>query len=210
MALVKKTSFLTSKAKLAFTQLWQVFTKAPILCHFDLKCHIRIETNVSSYAIGGILSQLASNLGQWNLMIFFSRKMIFTKTCYKTYNGKLLAIVKAFKTWRHYLEGYKYKVLILTDHNNFCQFMDTKSLSSKQVRWAQKFSWYHFQIDYHQNKANGAANALSCFSQRSQSKKEELWAKNTQILHRLQFSLTNTSLLELSFFISASNMKPLH
>ena len=40
VALVKKASFLTPEAKLAFTQLWQAFTEAPILHHFDPKCHI--------------------------------------------------------------------------------------------------------------------------------------------------------------------------
>ena len=49
------TSYLTLKARLAFTQLRKAFTKAPILQHFDLKCHIRIETNPSSYPIGGVL-----------------------------------------------------------------------------------------------------------------------------------------------------------
>ncbi len=59
--------------------------------------------------------------------------MISAETRYKTHNQELLAIVKAFKTWGHYLEGCKYKVLVLNDHHNFCQFMDTKNLSSRQV-----------------------------------------------------------------------------
>ena len=46
--------------------------------------------------------------------------MIFAKTCYKTHNGEFLAIVETFKTWRYYLEGYKYEVLVLTDYNNLC------------------------------------------------------------------------------------------
>ena len=35
--------------------------------------------------------------------------------------------------------------------------MDTKSLDSRQVRWAQKLSKYHFRIDYRQGKAKRAA-----------------------------------------------------
>ena len=46
--------------------------------------------------------------------------------------GELLAIVEAFKTWRHYLKGCKYKVLMLTNHKNLCRFMDTNSLSFRQ------------------------------------------------------------------------------
>ena len=90
--------------------------------------------------------------------------MIPTETRYKTHDAELLAIIEASKTWRHYLEGCKYEVLVLTNYNNFWRFMDIKSLSSKQVRWAQELSRYHFRIDYYQDKANGAADALSCFS----------------------------------------------
>ena len=74
---------------------------------------------------------------------------------------------------------------MLTDHNNLCRFMDPKSLSLRQVRWAQKLSRYYFRIDYHQGKANAAADVLSHFPQRSQSEEEELRAEITQILHRL-------------------------
>ena len=70
--------------------------------------------------------------------------MIPAETCYETHDGELLAIVEAFKTWRNYLEGCRHEVLVLTDHNNFCQFLDTKSLSSSQVGRAQKLSRYHF------------------------------------------------------------------
>ena len=90
--------------------------------------------------------------------------MVSVETQYKTHNSKLLAIIKAFKTWRHYLERCKYKVLVFIDHNNLCCFIDTKNLSSRQVYWAQELFQYHFQIDYRQGKANAAADTLSRFS----------------------------------------------
>ena len=55
--------------------------------------------------------------------------MIPAEAWYETHNGKLLAIVEAFKTWRYYLESCKHKILVLTDHNNLRYFIDTKSLS---------------------------------------------------------------------------------
>ncbi len=145
--------FLTPEARLAFTRLRQAFTEAPILHHFDSEHHIRIETDPSDHAIGGVLSQLtsdqclsvsdehffseSSDVGQWHPVAFFSRKIIPAETRYETHEQELLAIVEIFKTWRHYLEGCKYEVCVLTDHNNLRRFMDTKSLSSRQVRWAQ-------------------------------------------------------------------------
>ena len=89
-----------------------------------------------------------SYVGQWHPMAFFPRKMLPAETRYETHNQDLLAIVETLKNWRHYLEGCKYEVLVLTDHNNLRRFMDTKSLSSKKVRWAQELSRYHFRIDY--------------------------------------------------------------
>lgn len=55
--------FLTLEARLAFTQLRQIFTKALIVQHLDLKRHIWIETNASGYAIDDVLSQLTEKTG---------------------------------------------------------------------------------------------------------------------------------------------------
>ncbi len=97
----------------------QAFVEALILNDFDLKRHILIEMDASGYAIDGVLSQLTSDdSGQWHPVVFFSRKMILAETGYETHDGDLLAIVEAFKTWRHYLEGCKHEVLVLTDYNN--------------------------------------------------------------------------------------------
>ena len=150
---MEESTFLTPDAREAFNQLRQAFTKSPILRHFDSECHIWIEIDALGYAIVGVLSQLTSDhltsdQGQWQPVAYFSRKMIPAETRYETHDGELLAIVEAFKTWRHYLEGCKHEVLVLTDYNNLRRFMDTKSLSSRQVRWAQELSRYHFRIDY--------------------------------------------------------------
>ena len=151
-------SFLTPDARTAFNRLQITFTEAPILWHFDPEYHIRIETDALGYAIGRVLSQMTSgtspngvvikaDLSQWHLLAFFSRKIILAEIRYKIHDGEFLAIVEAFKTWRHYFEGCKHKILVLTDYNNLRCFMDTKSLSSRQVCWAQKLSQYHFQIN---------------------------------------------------------------
>ncbi len=124
--------------------------------------------------------------------------MILAETQYETHNGELLAIIEVFQTWKHYQEGCKHGVLVLTDHNNLQRFRDTKSLSSKLVRWAQELSRYHFRIDYWQSKANGAADALSWYPQRSAEEEETLQAENTKILHRLQSPLARVSGLSIS------------
>ena len=135
-------------------------------------------------------------------MAFFYCKIIPAETKYETYDGELLAIVEAFKTWRYYLKGSQHEVLVLTNYNNFRRFMDTTSLSFRQVCWAQKLSCYHFQIDYRQAKANGAVDALSWYSQQSAKEEKILYTTNVKILHRLQSLLAKVS----GFLINSSHL----
>ena len=51
-----RSDFLTPGAKLVFAELRQAFVKAPILHHFNLERHIRIETDASRYAISEVLN----------------------------------------------------------------------------------------------------------------------------------------------------------
>ena len=54
----QKPIFLTSNVKKVFNNLKQVFIKASILQYFNWKSYIKIDTNVSSYAIDRVLNQL--------------------------------------------------------------------------------------------------------------------------------------------------------
>ena len=58
IGVIGEPNFLISDAKKTFNHLRLVFIKAPIFQYFDLKSHIQIETDASSYAIGKVLSQL--------------------------------------------------------------------------------------------------------------------------------------------------------
>ena len=50
------SNFITSDTGTAFNHLWLAFNQALILQHFDSECHIQIETDVSGYAICGMLN----------------------------------------------------------------------------------------------------------------------------------------------------------
>ncbi len=156
------------RPKKAFLYLRNGSTKALILHYFDTGCYIYIKTNTLKYAIDKVISQMTldqllsnhiihenlesnfsqSEIGQWHPVAFFSLKMLPIETWYETLNQKLLAIMEVFKTWRYYLEGYKYEVCIFIDHKKLRQFMITKNLSSHWVPWAQKLSHYNFHINY--------------------------------------------------------------
>ena len=144
----------------AFQRLTDAFKKAPLLKHFDPRLSIRIETDASEYALASILSQLQKDNKQWHPIAFNSQKMIPAERNYETHDQELLAIVTAFKQWRHYLEGSFHAVEVLTDHNNLKYFMGLAQLNGRQAQWAMKLSMFDFFITPRPGKTN-PADALS-------------------------------------------------
>ena len=179
-------TFLPKEASEAFEALKEAFMTAPVLRHFDPAKPSRVETDASDRAIGAILSQQDED-GHWHPVAYLSRKMIPAEGNYEVHDKELLAIVDAFKHWRHYLEGARHEVLVLTDHNNLRKFMETTRLSPRQVRWAQELSRYNFVIDYRPGTKN-PADGLSRRPDHMNSTAEEVDA-NRQILKQLQQSL---------------------
>ena len=69
----------------------------------------------------------------------------------------MLAIVYAFKEWRHYLEAPLKTVSVITDHEALTRFMDTKTLARKrQTRWAEYLAAFNFRILWRVGKKNPA------------------------------------------------------
>ncbi len=105
----------------AFRRLQQAFTTAPVLVHFDPDKLIRLETDLSGFAIAGILSQLANQstpadsagsqrgnrkvAQDWRPFAFWSRTMQPAECNYTVRDQEMLVIVMSCRHWRHYLEG---------------------------------------------------------------------------------------------------------
>src|SRR5436190_23265350 len=75
---------------------------------------------------------------------------------YDTHDQELLAIVKSFRQWRHYLEGSRHPIMVLVDHANLRYFMTTKKLSRQQARWAERLAAFDFEIQYYKGSTNPA------------------------------------------------------
>ena len=118
-----------------------------------------MKADASDYAIAAILSQLVAS-GMWHSVAFWSRKMILAEQNYETHDQELLAIVTAFKQWRHYLDSVKHVIEVLTDHNNLQGFMMMKSLNGRQARWVIKLLPFDFAIAHCAGRTN-PADALS-------------------------------------------------
>jgi hypothetical protein len=63
---------------------------------------------------------------------------------YDVGDRELLAVVKALKVWRHWIEGAKHPFLIWTDHRNLEYIRAARRLNPRQARWAIFFNLISF------------------------------------------------------------------
>ncbi|EED18398.1 gag/polymerase/env polyprotein, putative [Talaromyces stipitatus ATCC 10500] len=138
----------------AFLELLSAFETVSLLQHFDPDLLTRLETDASKYTLSGILSQLFEE--QWHPIAFYSRQFKGPELNYGTPDQEMLAIVRAFKHWRHYLEGSKYPVEVLTDHHNLQTFMKQSRLNGRQAQWCYYLTPYDFVIKWRSGSTNPA------------------------------------------------------
>lgn len=144
---------MTTAAMRAFEELKNAFTIAPLLKHYDPNLPIRVETDASGRALGAVISQKHGDL--WHPIAFLSRKLSPAEANYDTADAEFLAIVEAFRTWRHYLAYTQHPVLVVTDHLNL-KYLETKKLRPRQIRWVQELAAFDFVIEWREGHRNPA------------------------------------------------------
>ena len=157
----------------------EILGEESILQRHDADKKQTMKTDTSQWAIAACLSQ-SSDGKRGKPVAFHSRKLTPAEQNYDIHDKELLAIVDAFKHWRHYLQGARHEVSVITDHKNLTSFTTTKVLNKRQVRWAEELSSYNFKISYRKGTENQAADALS----RRTDYMESSASKEMQILRR--------------------------
>jgi RNase H-like domain found in reverse transcriptase/Reverse transcriptase (RNA-dependent DNA polymerase) len=147
--------------KLAFLTLKQAFIFALVLTHYKPGCLLVVETDASDYALAAILSQVKSNR-EIHPVTYLSHTFSDTKLNYNTHDKELMAIYEAFKAWRHYLEGTKVPVDVVTDHKNLEYFCTTWILSRRQAQWSTFLSGFNMVIRFCPGCLRKKPNALTC------------------------------------------------
>ena len=130
---------LTKEVRTTFKELKVAFTTVPVLWHYNANLPVRLETDTSSFAILGILSQQNNEESpekcHWHPVAFWSHQMLPVEWNYHAGQMELLAIVMACKHWHHYLDSADTPVNILSDHSNLRNFMTMKELMGRLAWW---------------------------------------------------------------------------
>ncbi|WMV32390.1 hypothetical protein MTR67_025775 [Solanum verrucosum] len=94
-----------------------------------------------------------------NVIVYALRQFKVHEWNYPMHDLKLAAVVFALKIWRHYLYGVKCEVF--TDHRSLQHVLTQKDLNLRKRRWMELLKDYDMTIQYHPDKANVVADALS-------------------------------------------------
>jgi RNase H-like domain found in reverse transcriptase/Reverse transcriptase (RNA-dependent DNA polymerase) len=122
----------SNNAQCTLASLKGTFISVPVLCHFDPKLRIILETDASDYAIATILSQVDEN-NEIRPVAFCSCFMQHAKLNYNIHDKELLMVFNAFCTWCTYLKGAMHTNSVITDHKNLEYFTSTKLLTHQQA-----------------------------------------------------------------------------
>jgi hypothetical protein len=148
------------KQQQAFEKIKELVRKAPILQLHDPELQSMIRPDASGFALGLVYEQIKEN-GERVIVAFYSRQFTMAERNYDVHDRELLAIVEAFKHWRHYLQGSKHEIIVKSDHHNLTYFTTTKELAGRQARWAEYLARFNFRIEHIKGKENVTADALS-------------------------------------------------
>ncbi|GKE40466.1 putative reverse transcriptase domain-containing protein, partial [Tanacetum coccineum] len=153
--IAKPLTVLTQKSKTfnwgkeqenAFQTLKGKLCDAPVLALPDGPKDFMVYCDASGLGLGCVLMQ------RGKVIAYASRQLKIHKKNYTSHDLELVAVVFAFKIWRHNLYGTK--SVIYTDHKSLQHIFSQKELNMRQRRWIELFSDYDYEIRYHPCKAN--------------------------------------------------------
>ena len=107
----------SSTCQSSFVSLKCLFLAKPVLHLPDLSAPFAVATDASKYASGAILLQTDSN-GDWHPCSYLSQSFSPAEHNYDIYDRELLAVIRALKSWHHYLHVSPFPVQVFTDHKN--------------------------------------------------------------------------------------------
>ena len=118
----------TKVEQYTFDTLKHMICDSPVLIHVDMDSKFVMEMDASNYAYGAVLSQKGKE-GFYHLVAFYSKSMTPAERNYRISDKEALTIIKALQHWRHWLEGTKEPVHIITDHCNHEYFKNPHPLN---------------------------------------------------------------------------------
>jgi hypothetical protein len=143
----------TAECQASSKELRKHHTSAPVLVLPDLTKKFDIYHDASRRGLGCVLMQ------DGQVVCYESRHLRKHEENYLAHDLELAAVVHARKIWRHYLIGHRCE--IYSDHKSLKCIFTPNDWNLRQCRWLELIKDYDLEINYHPEKANVVADALS-------------------------------------------------
>ncbi|XP_014496254.1 uncharacterized protein LOC106757910 [Vigna radiata var. radiata] len=141
------------KQSLSFETLKHKLIHAPILHLPDFSKAFQIECDASRVGIGAVLIQ------EGHPIAYFSEKLRGPTLNYPTYDKELYALIRALKTWEHYLVSREF--IINTDHESLKYIKGQEKLNKRHAKWIKYLEQFSYVIKHKKGSINVVADALS-------------------------------------------------
>ncbi|KAL0456568.1 UNVERIFIED_CONTAM: Transposon Tf2-11 polyprotein [Sesamum latifolium] len=143
----------TPQCQESFDRLKRTIATDPVLALPNMSKPFVVETDASDFALGSVLVQ------DGHLVAFESRKLKDVERRYSVHEKELMAVIHCLRLWRHYLLGSPF--MVKTDNTAMSHFMTQLKLTSRQARWQELLSEFHFVLEYRAGSSNHVEDALS-------------------------------------------------
>lgn len=131
----------------------------PILKYPDFTKKFIVQTDASLTAVGAVLSQLDKE-GNDHPVAYCSQTLNCHKQNYTVTKRECLAVIYAYKQFRTYIHGTKFK--IVTNHASLRWLYNLKEPEGFLARWSLKLQAYDYTIEHRPGAKHQNANSLSC------------------------------------------------
>lgn len=142
----------------SFISLKKALVSPPLLVQPNFKKTFHLQCDASNTGIGAVLFQMDQDEKE-KPIYFYSSKLTTSEKNYSVTERECLAVIKAIKKFRPYIEGYHFE--IYTDHSSLKWLMTTKDLSGRLARWSLKLQPYSFTIHHRKGSLNVVPDCLS-------------------------------------------------
>jgi len=143
----------TEKQEQAFKRLKAQLTNAPILALPNFAKTFELECDASEVGISVLLLQGGHPIA------YFSEKLHGATLNYPTYDKELYAVVRALKTWEHYLVSKEF--VIHSDHDSLKYLKGQHKFNKRHAKWMEFLEQFPYVIKYKKGSTNIVVDALS-------------------------------------------------
>lgn len=153
---VKTITWASAHAEARLTLL-KCLTTEPVLQIFDPTLPIELHTDASSEGYGAVLLQ--RRLQKMCAVAYFSKRTTEVESRYHSYELETLAVVKAIKNFKHFLQGRPFTVV--TDCNSLKASRNKIELTPRVHRWWAFLQSFDFDVQYREGKRMRHADFFS-------------------------------------------------